>query len=150
LPTPLYTYNLIFLIYIFTLIFCITILIFLYTSFFFFRYINFFLKLYIKMRGIWEGLAPSNQGGVLWIINYVNACRQKPIWMQDIGEQSICRFDATRYAKGYVPVAELREEMQRTMQKYCGVFRTCDILQRGCREMTRLYTCDLPDLCVSC
>ncbi|XP_018378543.1 PREDICTED: succinate dehydrogenase [ubiquinone] flavoprotein subunit, mitochondrial-like [Trachymyrmex cornetzi] len=66
----------------------------------------------------------------------------------DIGEQSICRFDATRYAKGCVPVAELREQMQRTMQKYCGVFRTCDILQRGCREMSRLYTCDLPDLCV--
>ncbi|XP_018406634.1 PREDICTED: succinate dehydrogenase [ubiquinone] flavoprotein subunit, mitochondrial-like [Cyphomyrmex costatus] len=66
----------------------------------------------------------------------------------DIGEQSICRFDATRYAKGCVPVAELRDEMQRTMQKYCGVFRTCDILQRGCREMSRLYTCDLPDLCV--
>lgn len=69
--------------------------------------------------------------------------------MQDIGEQSICRFDATRYAKGCVPVVELRDEMQRTMQKYCSVFRTCDILQRGCREITRLYTCDLPDLCVS-
>ncbi|KAL0109671.1 hypothetical protein PUN28_014597 [Cardiocondyla obscurior] len=66
----------------------------------------------------------------------------------DVGEQSICRFDATRYAKGCVPVVELRDEMQRTMQKYCGVFRTCDILQRGCREMSRLYTCDLPDLCV--
>ncbi|EGI60152.1 Succinate dehydrogenase [ubiquinone] flavoprotein subunit, mitochondrial [Acromyrmex echinatior] len=65
----------------------------------------------------------------------------------DIGEQSICRFDATRYAKGCVPVAELRGEMQRTMQRYCGVFRTCDILQRGCREMSRLYTCELPDLC---
>ncbi|XP_011633448.1 succinate dehydrogenase [ubiquinone] flavoprotein subunit, mitochondrial-like [Pogonomyrmex barbatus] len=66
----------------------------------------------------------------------------------DIGEESLCRFDATRYAKGCVPVAELRNEMQRTMQKYCGVFRTCDILQRACREISRLYTCDLPDLCV--
>lgn len=69
--------------------------------------------------------------------------------MQDIGEQSICRFDATRYAKGCVPVIELRDEMQRTMQKYCSILRSCDILQRGCREITRLYTCDLPDLCVS-
>lgn len=68
--------------------------------------------------------------------------------MQDIGEQSICRFDATRYAKGCVPVIELRDEMQRTMQKYCSILRSCDILQRGCREITRLYTCDLPDLCV--
>ncbi|XP_050452728.1 succinate dehydrogenase [ubiquinone] flavoprotein subunit, mitochondrial-like isoform X1 [Cataglyphis hispanica] len=65
-----------------------------------------------------------------------------------IGEQSICRFDATRYAKGCVPIIELRNEMQRTMQRYCSVFRTCDILQRGCREITRLFTCDLPDLCV--
>ncbi|KAH0952525.1 hypothetical protein HN011_002067 [Eciton burchellii] len=66
----------------------------------------------------------------------------------EIGEESICRFDATRYAKGCVPVVELRDEMQHAMQNYCSVFRTCDILQRGCREITRLYTCDLPDLCV--
>ncbi|XP_046436033.1 succinate dehydrogenase [ubiquinone] flavoprotein subunit, mitochondrial-like [Neodiprion fabricii] len=66
----------------------------------------------------------------------------------DIGQQSICRFDATRYSQGNITVATLREEMQRTMHKYASVFRTCDILQRGCREMTRLYTCDLPNLCV--
>ncbi|XP_023289461.1 succinate dehydrogenase [ubiquinone] flavoprotein subunit, mitochondrial [Orussus abietinus] len=66
----------------------------------------------------------------------------------DIAEQAICRFDATRYASGSTLVADLRDEMQRTMQKYCGVFRTCDILQRGCREITRLYTCDLPEICV--
>ncbi|XP_015186798.1 PREDICTED: succinate dehydrogenase [ubiquinone] flavoprotein subunit, mitochondrial-like [Polistes dominula] len=66
----------------------------------------------------------------------------------DLGEESICRFDATRYAKGCIPVHELRQSMQQTMHKYCSVFRTCDILQRGCREMTKLYTCDLPDICV--
>ncbi|XP_076281788.1 succinate dehydrogenase [ubiquinone] flavoprotein subunit, mitochondrial [Lasioglossum baleicum] len=65
-----------------------------------------------------------------------------------VSEQSVCRFDATRFAKGCVPVAQLREEMQQTMQRYCSVFRTCDVLQRGCREMTRIYTCDLPDICV--
>lgn len=70
------------------------------------------------------------------------------ICIQLIGEDTICRFDATRHAKGCVPIVELREEMQQTMQKYCSVFRTCDTLQRACREMTRLYTCDLPDLCV--
>lgn len=66
----------------------------------------------------------------------------------DIGEPSICRFDATRHAKGCTPIPELRELMQETMHKYCSVFRTCDILQRGCREMTKLFTCDLPDICV--
>ncbi|XP_017753072.1 PREDICTED: succinate dehydrogenase [ubiquinone] flavoprotein subunit, mitochondrial-like [Eufriesea mexicana] len=65
-----------------------------------------------------------------------------------VGEETICRFDATRYAKGCIPVAELREDMHQTMHRYCSVFRTCHILQRGCREMTRLYTCDLPDICV--
>lgn len=58
-------------------------------------------------------------------------------------------MDATRYARGERPVADLREEMQMTMQKFCGVFRTCSILQRGCREMTRLYTCALPTIRVS-
>lgn len=67
---------------------------------------------------------------------------------QAISEPSICRFDSTRYAKGNIPVVELREAMQQTMHRYCSVFRTCHILQRGCREMTRLYTCDLPDMCV--
>ncbi|XP_043275800.1 succinate dehydrogenase [ubiquinone] flavoprotein subunit, mitochondrial-like [Venturia canescens] len=66
----------------------------------------------------------------------------------DIEEQTIRRFHATRYAKGCVTVPELREAMQRTMQTYCGVFRTCSILQRGCREITRLYTCELPNICV--
>ncbi|XP_063984219.1 succinate dehydrogenase [ubiquinone] flavoprotein subunit, mitochondrial-like isoform X2 [Diachasmimorpha longicaudata] len=65
---------------------------------------------------------------------------------QGLGEETMQRFDATRYAKGKTSVAELREEMQRTMQRFCGVFRTCAILQRGCREMTRLYTCILPDI----
>ncbi|XP_076659912.1 succinate dehydrogenase [ubiquinone] flavoprotein subunit, mitochondrial isoform X2 [Halictus rubicundus] len=74
--------------------------------------------------------------------------RHEDLSAQAVSEQSVCRFDATRFAKGCVPVAELREEMQGTMQRYCSVFRTCDVLQRGCREMTRLYTCDLPDICV--
>nr|XP_012145026.1 PREDICTED: succinate dehydrogenase [ubiquinone] flavoprotein subunit, mitochondrial-like isoform X3 [Megachile rotundata] len=66
----------------------------------------------------------------------------------EVGEEIICRFDATRFAKGCIPVAELRDDMQHTMQRYCSVFRTCDILQRGCREITRFFTCDLPDICV--
>ncbi|KAK0172635.1 hypothetical protein PV328_005931 [Microctonus aethiopoides] len=64
----------------------------------------------------------------------------------EVGQDAIHRFDATRFSKGKIPVAELREEMQMTMQKYCGVFRTCTILQRGCREMIRLFTCVLPDV----
>ncbi|XP_008547417.2 succinate dehydrogenase [ubiquinone] flavoprotein subunit, mitochondrial-like [Microplitis demolitor] len=57
----------------------------------------------------------------------------------DLGNETLRRFDKTRYAKGSISVGNLREEMQMTMQKYCGVFRTCSVLQRGCTEITRLY-----------
>lgn len=66
----------------------------------------------------------------------------------NLGDEAISRFDATRHAGGDIPVSVLRDNMQRTMQKYCAVFRTCDVLQRGCREISRLYMCDLPNICI--
>ena len=71
------------------------------------------------------------------------------LFFKEIGKETVAKFDATRHAKGAINVPILRDKMQRTMQKYCNVFRTCDILQRGCREMSKLYTCELPDICVS-
>lgn len=56
------------------------------------------------------------------------------------------RFDATRYARGNVTVAELRERMQCAMQKYCSVFRMRDLLQMGCREISRLHLCNLQNV----
>ncbi|MEM6888669.1 MAG: succinate dehydrogenase flavoprotein subunit [Pseudomonadota bacterium] len=41
------------------------------------------------------------------------------------------RFDTTRYAKGAMPTAELRLEMQQTMQKDAAVFRANDTLKAG-------------------
>ncbi len=40
------------------------------------------------------------------------------------GEASMDRFDWTRNASGGTPVADLREQMQRTMQSHAAVFRT--------------------------
>ena len=45
------------------------------------------------------------------------------------------RLDRLRRANGSRPTAELRDEMQRTMQDYAAVFRTGDVLERGCWRM---------------
>ena len=41
------------------------------------------------------------------------------------------RLDRFRYANGGTPTAELRAEMQRTMQNNCAVFRTGEVLEEG-------------------
>ncbi|MBK5945259.1 succinate dehydrogenase flavoprotein subunit [Rhodobacter veldkampii DSM 11550] len=46
------------------------------------------------------------------------------------------RFDRFRYADGGVPTAELRLEMQRTMQADAAVFRTDKTLAEGVEKMT--------------
>ena len=46
------------------------------------------------------------------------------------------RFDGLRHAKGTVPTAELRLEMQRTMQEDAAVFRTDETLKAGVEKMT--------------
>ena len=43
------------------------------------------------------------------------------------------RLDRLRHAKGEIPTAELRLEMQRIMQNNCAVFRTGEVLQEGVR-----------------
>ena len=46
------------------------------------------------------------------------------------------RFDGLRHAKGDVPTAELRLEMQKTMQADAAVFRTSETLAAGVDKMT--------------
>ncbi|KEP69471.1 succinate dehydrogenase flavoprotein subunit [Thioclava sp. BHET1] len=46
------------------------------------------------------------------------------------------RFDKIRYADGATPTAELRDEMQRTMQADAAVFRTDKTLAEGVEKMT--------------
>jgi succinate dehydrogenase / fumarate reductase, flavoprotein subunit len=47
------------------------------------------------------------------------------------GEHAIARLDAARQAKGPRKTAEIRIDMQRTMQNNCAVFRTADVLREG-------------------
>uniref|UniRef100_A0A1I8BJ47 succinate dehydrogenase n=1 Tax=Meloidogyne hapla TaxID=6305 RepID=A0A1I8BJ47_MELHA len=58
------------------------------------------------------------------------------------GEASIANVDRLRNgSKGAgVPTAQLRLEMQRTMQKHAAVFRTGPILQKGIEKIMNLYS----------
>ena len=55
--------------------------------------------------------------------------------MQSV-EQSMARFDGIRHADGAVPTADLRLEMQKTMQADAAVFRTDKTLAEGVKKMT--------------
>jgi succinate dehydrogenase / fumarate reductase flavoprotein subunit len=49
----------------------------------------------------------------------------------DADEPALARFDKARHAKGEIPTAALRLEMQKIMQNHCAVFRTGEVLQEG-------------------
>ena len=51
-----------------------------------------------------------------------------------------------RYASGSVPVADLRLEMQKTMQEHAAVFRTGPVLDEGCAKMQKVYDTMANDL----
>ncbi|PZX18360.1 succinate dehydrogenase subunit A [Palleronia aestuarii] len=50
-------------------------------------------------------------------------------------DKAFDRFDGFRHAKGNVPTAELRAEMQKTMQEDAAVFRTDETLAEGVEKM---------------
>lgn len=49
-------------------------------------------------------------------------------------------MDKIRFADGDIPTAELRLNMQKTMQNHAAVFRTGSVLQEGCTKMDKLYS----------
>ena len=53
-------------------------------------------------------------------------------------DAALDRFDRFRHADGAVPTAELRLDMQRTMQSDAAVFRTSKILSEGVENMQRV------------
>jgi len=60
-------------------------------------------------------------------------------YFQNAGEESVANLDWVRFAKGSVPVADLRLRMQKTMQNHAAVFRTQETLEEGCKLMAKLY-----------
>src|SRR6478736_4219627 len=57
----------------------------------------------------------------------------------DAAELSLTRLDKFRNAEGGSPTAEIRLEMQRTMQSDCAVFRTDRTLAEGVSRIDRVY-----------
>ncbi len=64
------------------------------------------------------------------------------------GEATLDRFDRTRHAKGGTRVADLRLDMQRTMQSHAAVFRTSASLKDGVAKMAQVWK-GLDDIAVS-
>jgi len=54
------------------------------------------------------------------------------------GEESIARMDMIRNAKGPIPTAVLRRELQVTMQKLAPVYRNSDDLLKGTEEIPKI------------
>jgi succinate dehydrogenase / fumarate reductase flavoprotein subunit len=50
-------------------------------------------------------------------------------------DKAFGRFDGFRHSKGHIPTAELRLEMQKTMQSDAAVFRATDTLAHGFDKM---------------
>ena len=53
-------------------------------------------------------------------------------------DKAFARFDGLRHADGAIPTAELRLEMQKTMQEDAAVFRTSKTLAEGVEKMTAI------------
>lgn len=60
---------------------------------------------------------------------------------QNAGEASVANLDCVRFANGSVPTAELRLNMQKTMQSHAAVFRMQETLEAGCKKMDEVYSC---------
>ncbi len=59
---------------------------------------------------------------------------QRPL-PADAADKALSRIDHFRFAKGGSPTAQVRLEMQRTMQKHCAVFRDTALLAEGVELM---------------
>eukprot|EP00002_Diphylleia_rotans_P001790 TRINITY_DN1101_c0_g1_i1.p2 TRINITY_DN1101_c0_g1~~TRINITY_DN1101_c0_g1_i1.p2 ORF type:complete len:641 (+),score=114.40 TRINITY_DN1101_c0_g1_i1:118-2040(+) len=55
------------------------------------------------------------------------------------GEESIANLDRLLHHKGTRRTAEIRHEMQVTMQKHAAVFRRQDLLEEGVKKMDQVY-----------
>ena len=58
---------------------------------------------------------------------------------KDGSDLALTRLDTFRNAKGGSPTAEIRVEMQRTMQAHCAVFRDEGLMQEGIGKLAKTY-----------
>ncbi|MEM7212213.1 MAG: FAD-binding protein, partial [Pseudomonadota bacterium] len=53
-------------------------------------------------------------------------------------DKAMSRFDAMRHAKGDVPTATIRSNLQKAMQEDAAVFRTSESLKQGCKRVSKV------------
>ena len=58
----------------------------------------------------------------------------------DAGENALDWLDERRHGSGSMTTAELRIEMQRTMQAHCAVFRTEEVMAEGVEKMAKIWS----------
>ena len=56
-------------------------------------------------------------------------------------EQALSRLDRLRHANGSRRTADIRLDMQKTMQSNAAVFRTQAVLEEGCRKIDQVWEC---------
>lgn len=64
--------------------------------------------------------------------------KHKPLGA-DKGDRALERLDRLRHASGSLPTAQIRRDMQRTMQNHAAVFRTGESLAEGCRLIYDIF-----------
>lgn len=57
----------------------------------------------------------------------------------DKGERALDRLDRLRHAAGSTPTAQIRKDMQRTMQNHAAVFRTGESIAEGCNMIHAIF-----------
>jgi succinate dehydrogenase / fumarate reductase flavoprotein subunit len=65
--------------------------------------------------------------------------RHRPL-PKDAGDLALSRIDKFRNAKGSLKTADIRLNMQRTMQNHAAVFRTSESLIEGVQKMQDVFT----------
>jgi succinate dehydrogenase / fumarate reductase flavoprotein subunit len=54
-------------------------------------------------------------------------------------DKALQRFDTLRHADGGTPTADIRIQMQKTMQSDAAVYRTQETLQDGCEKIAKVH-----------
>ncbi|MEO1887042.1 MAG: succinate dehydrogenase flavoprotein subunit, partial [Methyloprofundus sp.] len=63
--------------------------------------------------------------------------RHKPL-AEGVYDKSLERFDRLRFAEGSLKTAEIRLDMQKTMQQHAAVFRSADVLAEGVQKIAEI------------
>ena len=53
-------------------------------------------------------------------------------------DKALARFDRLRFASGSLKTAEIRLDMQKTMQQHAAVFRSADVLEQGVQKIAEI------------